>query len=730
MSVTQLIYKLGADSSGFSKELKSAEKSVQNFQKRAESNIRKIGKSFAVLGGAVAGALVGIVKQTIDTGNELSILSDKTGLAVEELSSLQWAATQAGVEQGKLEKGLQRFNRTIFEAASGTGRAAEAARRLGISLQDSNGNLRPQTELLSEVADAVANAANGYEEAAIASEFFGREAGPELLPLLKEGSEGINELTSEAERLGLVFSTDAAQASRQLKDDINLLRQGFTSFAVSITSQVVPVMGAYVGSLADTARQTENTSGKTRIAARIMARILQVVEGVRVTFVILGETLGVVGASVVLFVQDAIKQLKTLGTGVANLVRGIRSRDIGQIRSAWSDLGDDLVAGDEAALERQRELWSGYAGDIVKIVETSGERMAKILEAANEDTARSLERPPTQVGAAYTRAVDEIDKELERLRTLTQRELQRLETPLEEFQRRMVDFQAAFDRGIINKEEFRAIREELIKTLDPFEDLAVAAKAAAAEMQELQRIEELSKQADRVIASINGIDLAAVAHLETLQQLRDEGLITWQQYEQAVKKATTETSSLQKETGDFYQIVQSGASMAASSIADFVVDPLNQSFSEMADNFIRQVTRMVIETAVQRAILSGLSGVGGFSSGGEVQGFASGGFVSGPGTPTSDSIPAWLSDGEYVLSARTTKRVGIDNLNALNFGKAKGFAQGGSVGPSQGGGSSGVTIIPVMTNAEAMQRAMQTTSGQAIILQTVIDNADKIRGAM
>lgn len=41
------------------------------------------------------------------------------------------------------------------------------------------------------------------------------------------------------------------------------------------------------------------------------------------------------------------------------------------------------------------------------------------------------------------------------------------------------------------------------------------------------------------------------------------------------------------------------------------------------------------------------------------------GFVSGPGTQTSDSIPARLSDGEYVLPADTVQAVGVGKLDAL-----------------------------------------------------------------
>lgn len=64
-------------------------------------------------------------------------------------------------------------------------------------------------------------------------------------------------------------------------------------------------------------------------------------------------------------------------------------------------------------------------------------------------------------------------------------------------------------------------------------------------------------------------------------------------------------------------------------------------------------------------------------------GRAAGGFISGPGSGTSDSIPAWLSNGEFVLKARAVKHWGLGALYALNnlrtpdFGKA--FNMGGLV---------------------------------------------------
>jgi len=55
---------------------------------------------------------------------------------------------------------------------------------------------------------------------------------------------------------------------------------------------------------------------------------------------------------------------------------------------------------------------------------------------------------------------------------------------------------------------------------------------------------------------------------------------------------------------------------------------------------------------------------------------AYGGFVSGPGTSTSDSIPAMLSNGEYVINADSVKKYGVQTFEAFNNKK---YAMGGYV---------------------------------------------------
>ena len=78
--------------------------------------------------------------------------------------------------------------------------------------------------------------------------------------------------------------------------------------------------------------------------------------------------------------------------------------------------------------------------------------------------------------------------------------------------------------------------------------------------------------------------------------------------------------------------------------------------------------------------------------------FANGGYISGPGTGTSDSIPAMLSNGEYVLRSSAVDRIGIGALNAMNAGAVPHFADGGSVDDTIAA-SAGVGNVTVSVSA-------------------------------
>ena len=109
-------------------------------------------------------------------------------------------------------------------------------------------------------------------------------------------------------------------------------------------------------------------------------------------------------------------------------------------------------------------------------------------------------------------------------------------------------------------------------------------------------------------------------------------------------------------------------------------------------DYVKAVYGLIIESG------TGTAGSGGRS----LMLRAQGGPVFGPGTSTSDSIPAMLSNGEYVVRAKAVRAYGLDFMNSLNRMKPVGSMSnvgGGAIG------NSGVTIAQLSPEDRALLRA-------------------------
>ena len=124
------------------------------------------------------------------------------------------------------------------------------------------------------------------------------------------------------------------------------------------------------------------------------------------------------------------------------------------------------------------------------------------------------------------------------------------------------------------------------------------------------------------------------------------------------------------------------------SLADFVATG-KADFRGLAVSILQDLSKMLIKMALFNAMKAAMSAWGG----GMVQQFSNGGAVWGAGTATSDSIPAMLSNGEFVINAASTRRHRA-LLEAINKNR---YASGGVVGVAPqvaalGGGTGGMTV--------------------------------------
>jgi len=126
-------------------------------------------------------------------------------------------------------------------------------------------------------------------------------------------------------------------------------------------------------------------------------------------------------------------------------------------------------------------------------------------------------------------------------------------------------------------------------------------------------------------------------------------------------------------------------------------DPAQSAINGLISRNNGRTIILNVNTNVQGGGIAGAPGIGYVAR-------ASGGVVRGPGTSTSDSIPARLSDGEYVIKASRVRALGVGYLDALNGGRStrpNHFADGGPVsgGPSMSVVELGPTSLGVLRQA-------------------------------
>lgn len=177
---------------------------------KGEAAIAGLRKGFLAFGGAVvAGLAVGaaaIAKTTADAGDAARKLAQKTGVGLEALQELQYAAELADVSADELAVGLQRLAKSGVKDV--------------------------RAEVL-KLSDRFKSMPDDGRKVQLAMEKFGK-SGAKLIPLLNGGRKELEKLMAEAHDLGVVFSEEDAAASEEFNDELTRLSKAFVGIRNTI----------------------------------------------------------------------------------------------------------------------------------------------------------------------------------------------------------------------------------------------------------------------------------------------------------------------------------------------------------------------------------------------------------------------------------------------------------------------------------------------------------------
>ncbi|GIX04629.1 MAG: hypothetical protein KatS3mg114_0498 [Planctomycetaceae bacterium] len=325
---------LFADDTKLVRGLKAAETRLKAFG----AGVQAIGTRLFGLGSAAVAPLLATTNVFASMGDQLAKMSLRTGISVESLSELGYAADQSGASIEMLEGGVRKMQKFLLDAAEGSTTAEQTLSRLGLSLSDL-GSRSPEQQF-ELIADRLSQIQDPAIRAATAMEVFGK-TGTSLLPLMQDGAKGIADLRQQARDLGLVISTEDAQAAEVFGDRLSDLWKVIKSGVFAIGAALAPLLQDLAIRATRIAKVTADWVRENKALIVTVFKIAAGVAAGGAALIVLGTLISGVGAAF----GVAASVITGVGTvlGVIGTVIGALLSPIGLVTAAVVGLGAYLL---------------------------------------------------------------------------------------------------------------------------------------------------------------------------------------------------------------------------------------------------------------------------------------------------------------------------------------------------------------------------------------------------
>jgi hypothetical protein len=172
------------------------------------------------------------------TAEQTRALQRTLGGTAEDMSHLGYAANQLGIDTDTLSRStVMLFGHLL--------KNDDAAKRLGVSIYEAGGAIKPTTQLLGEIGDKLNQVSDSQERATLTRELFGKN-GAAMLDMLRQGGAGMQEFAKQADELGLTLSQKDVNASYQFTLASREMHASLQGIGIQIGRTLLPVMKALV----------------------------------------------------------------------------------------------------------------------------------------------------------------------------------------------------------------------------------------------------------------------------------------------------------------------------------------------------------------------------------------------------------------------------------------------------------------------------------------------------
>lgn len=232
-----LVVKMAADSAQMRSELERVKKEV----KGTDSVLSQLSSNFKLLGGIAAGiSFTALVNQALQAAGALNDTAIKTGISIDALQRLQFAAGLSGGSLEGVSGAVARMQKALIEAGEGSKQAKEALDRLGLSTQQIL-SLSPDKQF-EAVAVAIASIQDPAARTTAAMDLFGK-SGAELLPLIDNLGNNAQLLNEQLSAIGGPVSEEAIAKVDTLGDQLDILKTAGKNTAIELAALASVVVG-------------------------------------------------------------------------------------------------------------------------------------------------------------------------------------------------------------------------------------------------------------------------------------------------------------------------------------------------------------------------------------------------------------------------------------------------------------------------------------------------------
>ena len=251
--IAALRISLGIDTAAFETGLAKAEKQVKGFGGKLSGFAAAFSPvAVGAAAGAVAVAGFGAAMRQAATAaqwaDDLSAQANKIGITAESLQGLRQAAEEVDIPMASLDAGMQALNGTLgaLKLGIGDGKIRKAFEELGIS-QEQLGSMKDASDLLPVLADKIRGVGTQAEQVLIAKK-LGIE---ELLPLLQQGSAGIQSMTDRYRELGMVLNESTVNHLADMNEAMRVADERSKIAGMTIGSVMTPALVAMKDALSN-----------------------------------------------------------------------------------------------------------------------------------------------------------------------------------------------------------------------------------------------------------------------------------------------------------------------------------------------------------------------------------------------------------------------------------------------------------------------------------------------